>query len=88
MSDRAPADDVRCIDFIRVMTAYLDGEVDEAQRGRLERHIESCEGCQAAVDQFQTVIRLAGGLSAADVASIDPLIRDRLMSTLRVPRRR
>jgi anti-sigma factor RsiW len=89
MSDRAPAeDDLRCIDFVRVMTAYLDGQADDAQRARIERHLEGCVGCQAALDQFQTVIRLAGRLSAADVARIDPLIRDRLMATLRTPRRR
>jgi anti-sigma factor RsiW len=89
MNDRAPAqDDLRCIDFVAVLTAYLDGDVDDAQRARIERHLMGCEGCQAAVDQFETVIRLAGGLSAADVASIDPLIRDRLMATLRTPRRR
>jgi hypothetical protein len=31
---------------------------------------------------------VAGRLSPADVASLDPLIRDRLMATLRIPRRR
>ena len=89
MSDRALAeDDLRCIDFVRVMTAYLDGEVDDAQRARLELHLEGCEGCQTAVHQIRTVIRLAGQTTAADVASIEPLIRDRLMATLRNPRRR
>jgi anti-sigma factor RsiW len=89
MSDRAPAqDDLRCINFVRVMTDYIDGEVDDAQRARIEEHLEGCEGCKAAVDQFQTVIRVAGKLSIADVAGLDPLIRDRLMATLRTPRRR
>jgi hypothetical protein len=32
-------------------------------------------------------IRLAGRLTVADVADVDPLIRDRLTATLRVPRR-
>jgi hypothetical protein len=40
------------------------------------------------VEQFETVKRLTGELSAADVANVDPLIRDRLMATLRIPRRR
>ena len=89
MTDRmSDSDDLRCIDLVRVVSAYLDGEVDEDQRARIERHLEGCGGCRAAIDQFQTVIRLAGRLSAADVATIDPLIRDRLMATLRTPRRR
>lgn len=89
MNDRASADDdLRCIDFVRVVSPYLDGEVDDDQRARIERHLEGCGGCQAVLDQFQTVIRLAGRLSTEDVARIDPLVRDRLMATLRIPRRR
>jgi len=81
-------DDLRCVEFVDVVTAYLDGEVDEEQRRRIDNHLEGCRGCRAALNQFQTVIRLAGRLTAADVAEVDPLIRDRLTATLRVPRRR
>jgi anti-sigma factor RsiW len=89
MTQRAAAnDDLRCLDFVRVVSAYVDGELDEAERARIARHLEGCEGCQAAIDQFQTVIRVTGRLSPADVASLDPLLRDRLMATLRIPRRR
>jgi predicted anti-sigma-YlaC factor YlaD len=89
MSDRtSPEDDLTCIDLVRGVSAYLDGEVDAADGARIERHLDGCAGCRATIDQFRTVIRLAGRLSAADVASIDPLIRDRLMATLRIPRRR
>jgi anti-sigma factor RsiW len=84
----AARDDLRCIQVVRLITVYLDGEVEEDQRRRINRHLEGCAGCRAAIDQFQTVIRLAGRLTAADVASIDPLTRDRLTATLREPRRR
>jgi anti-sigma factor RsiW len=82
------ADDVRCIEFVEVVTDYLDGEVDVKDRRRIDRHVEHCRGCQAALEQFQAVISLAGRLTAADVADTDPLIRDRLMTVLRRPRRR
>jgi anti-sigma factor RsiW len=81
-------DDLACIDLVNKMTEYLNGKLDEGQRERIERHLVGCEGCRAALDQFQTVIRLAGRLTAADVARIDALVRDRLMATLRVMRRR
>jgi anti-sigma factor (TIGR02949 family) len=81
-------DDLACIDLVNRVTEYLDGELNEGQRARIERHLEGCEGCRGALDQFQTVIHLVGRLTAADVASIDALVRDRLMATLRVMRRR
>jgi anti-sigma factor RsiW len=81
-------EDLQCIEFVDLVTAYLDGEVDDDQRGRIDEHLEGCPGCRAALGQFQTVIRLAGRLTGADIADIDPLVRDRLMATLRAPRRR
>jgi anti-sigma factor RsiW len=81
-------DDLACIDLVDRVTEYLDGRLDAGQQERIERHLEVCDGCRAALDQFQTVIRLAGRLTAADVARIDALVRDRLMATLRVMRRR
>ena len=81
-------DDLRCIELGDGISAFIDGQVDDAERARIERHLQGCPGCRAAVDQFETIRRLAGRLSPADVASIDPLTRDRLMATLRIPRRR
>jgi anti-sigma factor RsiW len=89
VSDRGSVDDeLRCIDLVEEISAYVDGELDDVERSRIERHLEGCPGCRAAIDQFETVIRLGGRLTAADVATLDPLIRDRLTGTLRVPRRR
>jgi predicted anti-sigma-YlaC factor YlaD len=81
-------EDLQCIEFVGLVTAYLDGKVNEGQRRRIDKHLEGCQGCRAALGQFQTVIRLSGRLTGADIADVDPLIRDRLMATLRAPRRR
>jgi anti-sigma factor RsiW len=89
MSDsRSTQDEMRCVEFVELITDYLEGNVSEEQRSRMDHHLEGCAGCRAALEQIKTVIRVTGRLTAADVASIDPLIRDRLMSTLRIPRRR
>jgi len=90
MADPRPSrpDDLACIDLVNKVTEYLDGKLDESQRERMERHLEVCDGCRAALDQFQTVIRLVGRLTPADLARIDALTRDRLMAMLRVARRR
>jgi anti-sigma factor RsiW len=81
-------EDLRCVELVDMVTDYIDGELDEGERTSVERHLEGCEACRAALDQFQTVIRLSGRLTAADVARIDALARDRLTATLRVMRRR
>jgi anti-sigma factor RsiW len=90
MADPSEAgdDDLACIDLVNRVTEYLEGELEEGQRARNEQHLEVCDGCRAALDQFQTVIHLVGRLTAADVARIDALTRDRLMATLRAARRR
>jgi anti-sigma factor (TIGR02949 family) len=81
-------DETRCIEVVDLVTEYLDGELSEEERRRFQKHLEGCEGCRAALDQFQTVIRLTGRLSASDVAHIDARIRDRLIATSGVIRRR
>jgi predicted anti-sigma-YlaC factor YlaD len=81
-------DDLACIDLVNKVTEFLDGRPDEVQRELIERHLEVCDGCRAALDQFQTVIRLVGRLTPADVARIDALTRDRLTAMLRAARRR
>jgi anti-sigma factor RsiW len=90
MTDRTTPtpDDLQCIDVVELLSAYLDGELDDDLRRRMDEHLGGCDGCRAAIGQFETVRRLAGRLTAADVAGLDPLVRDRLMSTLRLPRRK
>ena len=53
------ADDLRCIEFFSVVTDDLDGEANEDDRRRIDKHPEHCQGCRAALEQFQAVIGLA-----------------------------
>jgi anti-sigma factor RsiW len=80
--------DQACVDLVELMTAYLDDALSEAQRREFEEHLAGCAGCQAALSQWRTVTDLAGRLRPEDVADLDPYVRDRLLSTLRVVRRR
>jgi anti-sigma factor RsiW len=89
MNERVQTDDeLRCIEVVELATPYLDGALDADERARIDTHLSGCAGCRAAMDQFRTVKRLTGRLTAADVADLDPFVRDRLLSTLRAPRRR
>ena len=81
-------DDLACIEVVELLSAYLDGQLDDELRRRVDDHLAGCDGCTAALGQFETVKRLAGRLTAGDVASLEPLVRDRLMTMLRIPRRK
>src|SRR5918992_405881 len=71
MSERSQAeDDLRCIEVAEGMTAYLEGGLDEERRRRIDAHLAGCPGCRAAIDQFQTVIGLAGRLTAATIRAM------------------
>ncbi len=42
MSDRAsPEDELRCVEFVDEVSAYLDDEVGDAERARIECHLEA-----------------------------------------------
>ena len=88
MGPEATNDDLACIELVELLTPYIDGALDDELRGRVDRHLRGCDGCTAALDEFRTIIRIAGQLTPADVAGVDPLIRDHLLDTLRIPRRR
>ena len=86
--DLPSRDDLQCVELVDSLTDYLDGEVNDDRRQRVEQHLAACDGCRAALDQFQTTIRVAGRLTPDDVAHIDAMVRDRLIATLGVVRRR
>lgn len=89
MTDESPSSGLEqpCHDLVELMTAYLDDALSDEQRQEFDEHLEGCEGCRAALEQWRTVEGLAGRLSAEDVADLDPYVRDRLLSTLRSVRR-
>jgi anti-sigma factor RsiW len=85
---RSDGIDQACVDLVELMTAYLDDALTDEQRREFDEHLAGCDGCRAALAQWRTVEDLAGRLSAEEVADLDPYVRDRLLSTLRVVRRR
>lgn len=47
------------------LSAYLDGELDAAQRQALEHHLAGCASCQAALRQLKGVVAWAQGYSGS-----------------------
>ena len=88
MTDDHPVAELRCVELVELLTAYLDDTLPDATRTQVDEHLRDCEGCRAALAQWRTIAELAGRLTPADVASLDPFVRNRLMMTVRSPRRR
>jgi anti-sigma factor RsiW len=90
MSDesRSSGIDQACADLVELLTAYLDDALTDDQRREFDEHLEACAGCRTALAQWRTVSDLAGRVRPEDVADLDPYVRDRMLSTLRVVRRR
>ena len=62
------------------ISAYIDGEVDQALRAEIAKHLETCEICSAVLDSTHNVIvlvadervfQLPSGFSQRLHASID-----------------
>lgn len=81
-------EDLRCIDVVEMLTAYLDGALDEGTATAFEHHLAGCTGCSTALTQWRTTIRLTSRLSEAEFTAIDPLVRHRFIAAVHELRRR
>ncbi|HEY7483282.1 MAG TPA: zf-HC2 domain-containing protein [Streptosporangiaceae bacterium] len=52
--------DLDCDEFVELVTAYLDGALDEETQARVARHLSLCDGCETYLDQFRQTIRTLG----------------------------
>jgi anti-sigma factor RsiW len=55
-------DDLACTEVVELVTDYLEGALPDAERRRLEAHLESCPGCTEYVAQMSAVAGSLGGL--------------------------
>jgi anti-sigma factor RsiW len=51
-----------CSEFVELVTAYLEGELDPGTEARFVEHLALCEGCERYVDQFRSTIDRLGTL--------------------------
>jgi anti-sigma factor RsiW len=78
----------RCIDLVELLTAYLDGALTDDMKNTFDEHLQDCAGCRAALTQWRTVSDLAARLNPADVATLDPYLRQRFLTALATVRRK
>jgi len=83
MTVHDPADllepDLPCNLFVELVTDYLDGALPVGQRALVDAHLAICTGCATVLEQWRTVIALAGRLGEDDIDRVDPVVRRALV---------
>jgi anti-sigma factor RsiW len=74
---------VTCDELVELVTAYLDGALDEATERRFAEHLAGCEGCDRYLDQIGRTVHELGRLPADPLDALDPQARDRLLAAFR-----
>ena len=71
--------EISCFHVWREISNYIEGEIDQELRRRMEEHFKSCEHCTAVLDGMKNVVRLAGDGHTFDVPSgFSERLKDRL----------
>ena len=73
-------DEMACNELVEVVTEYLDGTLEEADRLRFEAHLEECPYCADYLEQFRETIMATGELT---LSSLTPARRVELLEAFR-----
>jgi anti-sigma factor RsiW len=57
-----------CQELVELVTDYLEGALEPAERARFDAHIAQCDGCTAYLDQMRTTLEGLGRLAPEDLS--------------------
>lgn len=69
-----------CKELVELVTEYLDGGLEPADRLAFERHVSFCPPCRGYLAQMQKLSRSASGLREDD---LPPELRERALAAFR-----
>ncbi len=49
---------MKCSEFLKELTDYLDGEIDERTKAELEEHLQWCHNCYVVCNTTQRTIEI------------------------------
>jgi len=75
--------EIDCIDLVELVTAYLEGALDEERRITIEAHLRLCEGCQTYVEQIRETARVLGHLPLHAAHDLPDHVRRQLLAAFR-----
>lgn len=71
---------MNCVDFVELVTEFLEGALPEADERRFIEHLAECSGCESYLDQFRQTIATTGELTPDNIS---PDARQQLLSVFR-----
>jgi anti-sigma factor RsiW len=75
-----PMTGMDCNQFVELVTAYLEGQLDPATERRFVDHLAECDGCDRYLNQMRRTVDSLGHLPAD---RLDGPVRDRLLAAFR-----
>ena len=57
-----------CIELVELVTDYLEGDLSEDERARVERHLAGCDACTGYIDQMRVTIAVVGKIEVDDLS--------------------
>jgi anti-sigma factor RsiW len=72
--------EITCRELVELVTGYLEGALDPADRDRFEEHLEICAPCVAYVEQIRLTIAASGAIGDEQ---LDPGARAELLTAFR-----
>jgi anti-sigma factor RsiW len=66
---RSPSDEIVCRELVELVTPYLEDALPPEERALVERHLASCDGCAAYVQQMRLTIRAIGHVTEDAITS-------------------
>lgn len=74
------ARDIRCVEFVELVTEWMEGALSDTERGGVEEHIAICPECTIYLAQLRETTMVLGRFDAQPPA--EPA-RERLMAEFR-----
>jgi predicted anti-sigma-YlaC factor YlaD len=72
--------EITCRELVELVTEYLEGAMELAERERLEAHLARCRPCRGYLDQMRQTIKSVGQLSEE---SVTPEAQEDLLGVFR-----
>ena len=66
---KVDVEQLSCQELVELVTAYLEGTLDERDHERFEKHLAACGNCQLYLAQMRTTIELVGQLAPQDLSA-------------------